>query len=259
MALLADKSGDAYSNIVNGTASSITFTVPRDVVLAVESVAATVDNGAATSAAALTATIKDSSGEVIAKVPLTSKIPAGNDGTATWALRLADSGSGQARHAGYYWSNNTAAAGVVGPAGNTYYSAVWDFMQNQWGDTLLDITNPALPKVLYAGLYTFSFEVRLITGHSVMGDYAGKTVDVFTVFNTVPAPLFGNMDIRFPMQIVRDWIYPTSSSCFACLMQAGDSFSGGFNTDQATLGANYRGFGDASIVMSYLDVLDVTP
>lgn len=261
MANLADNSGDAYSNLVQGTGTnSVTFRMPGNVPLAVESVVATVDN-AAGGATKAKLTVKDSAGVVIATSTQADRIPAGDTGTATFALRLADRGGAAAvegRHAGYYWSNDVAAAAVVGPGGGTSYRAAWDFMDHQWGDELLDITDLAHPVVLAAGLYTFSFEVRLITGLSVVGDYAGKVVTAFHTFNTVPAPLFGNMLVTFPMTITQDWVYPQSSSAFSCFMEAGDTFEGGFRTTQATLGALYRGFGDASIVISWLDADDLT-
>lgn len=262
MANLADNSGDAYSNLVHGTGTnSVTFEMPGNVPLAVESVVATIDNAAGTDTLAKV-TVRDSAGVVIATSSQADVIPAGDTGTATFALRLGGSSGnrrGRARHAGYYWFNDAAAASSLGPGGGTTWGAVWDDLDHQWGDALLDITDPQHPAVTRAGLYTFSFQARLLTGHSVVGDYAAETVSVWQTFNTVPAPLFGNMTVTFPMQIVQDWEFPTSSSCFACLMAAGDTFEGGFFTTQATLGALYRGFGDASIVMSWLDVTDLTP
>lgn len=95
MANLADKSGDAYSNLVPGNnTNSATFTMPGSVRLDVETVVATVDNtaGAATDA---TLIVADASGEVIATKRLDDVIPAGDTGgTATFSLRNADSGGG---------------------------------------------------------------------------------------------------------------------------------------------------------------------
>lgn len=96
MANLVDKSGDAYSNLVagNGT-NSLTFTMPGSVALNVESVVATIDN-AAGGATTGELSIADASGVVIANKRQGDTIPSGDTGTATWALRLADDGTGAA-------------------------------------------------------------------------------------------------------------------------------------------------------------------
>ena len=90
MANLVGEAGDAASNIVQGTGTaSVTFTMPNNVALSVESVVATVDNtaGGATTGELV---IKDQSGQVIATKRQGTTIPAGYTGTATWALRLDD-------------------------------------------------------------------------------------------------------------------------------------------------------------------------
>lgn len=98
MANLADKSGDAYSNLVNGRGTnSLTFTMPGAISLDVESVVATVDNTAGGDATA-TLTIRDPSGQVIATKRQGEVIPAGDSGTATFALRLDDSETGGIRY-----------------------------------------------------------------------------------------------------------------------------------------------------------------
>ncbi len=90
MALLADKSADVNSNLVSGNnTQSLTFTMPGGVAMKVLSVVATINNGAAT-AVTPELTIRDQSGVVIAARKQSSTIPAGDTGTATWALRLDD-------------------------------------------------------------------------------------------------------------------------------------------------------------------------
>lgn len=94
MAKLLDGSGDAGSNLVRGTGTNTaTFPLPGNVPLSVTSVYATVDNalGGATTA---TLTIRDSSGEVIARKRQSATIDAGASGSATWALRLDDDDGG---------------------------------------------------------------------------------------------------------------------------------------------------------------------
>ncbi len=94
MALLADKSADVNSNLVSGNnTQSLTFTMPGGVAMKVLSVVATVTNGAG-SAVTPELTIKDQSGVVIAARKQSSSIPAGDTGTATWALRLDDDSAG---------------------------------------------------------------------------------------------------------------------------------------------------------------------
>lgn len=91
MTLLADRSVDAGSNVVRGAAAQTkTFTMPGNVVLGVESVAATIANGS-TAAVTPTLIIREADGTVIAEVPADASIPAGDSGVATWALRLGGS------------------------------------------------------------------------------------------------------------------------------------------------------------------------
>ena len=119
MTLLADRSADAGSNVVNGDGSnSLTFTMPANVVLDVQSVVATVDNTAGGDSRA-TIVIRDASGQVIAAKRQGDPIPAGDTGTATWALRLTDEAA-------------AAAAGVteIDSSGGT-----------------IDVTNPTGPIV----------------------------------------------------------------------------------------------------------------
>jgi hypothetical protein len=90
VALLADQSADVNSNLVSGTGSeSAVYTVPGGVPVKVESVVATVTNGAGV-AVTPEVTIRDQSGVVIARKAQRVTIPAGDSGTATFALRLDD-------------------------------------------------------------------------------------------------------------------------------------------------------------------------
>lgn len=94
MANLADLTGDVGSNLVQGTGTrSATFTMPGNVAINVESVVATITNGAAT-AITPQLTIKDAAGVVIATKRQGETIPAADSGTATFALRLGDNGGG---------------------------------------------------------------------------------------------------------------------------------------------------------------------
>jgi hypothetical protein len=89
MANLVDKSGDATSNLVRGgTTTSLSFSMPGNVPLDVESVVATIDNSAG-AATTPTLVVRDSSGEVIATKRMDDTIPAGDTGTATFSLRNA--------------------------------------------------------------------------------------------------------------------------------------------------------------------------
>lgn len=76
----------------NGT-GTLTYTIPA-AGLDVESVYVPIDNTGATSAVTAELTITDQSGAVIAKRQQTTTIPAGQSGSATWALRLADDSAG---------------------------------------------------------------------------------------------------------------------------------------------------------------------
>ena len=97
MALLADSSADASSNLVQGVGSNtVTFTMPKNVAIKVESVVATVDNSAG-GATTGKITVKDNSGQVIGTNTQGDTIPAADSGTATFALGLASTG-GQIRY-----------------------------------------------------------------------------------------------------------------------------------------------------------------
>lgn len=94
MADLADKSGSAGSNLVQGTGTATaTFPMPGSVQVDVESVVATIDNtaGGATTA---TLVVRDSSGEVVATKRMGDTFPAGDTGTVTFSLRNSDSDAG---------------------------------------------------------------------------------------------------------------------------------------------------------------------
>jgi hypothetical protein len=94
VALLADQSADANSNLVQGTGTnSLTFTMPGTVALNVQSVVATINNAAGADTTA-ELTVRDQSGVVIATKRQGEVIPAADTGTATFALRLSDDGGG---------------------------------------------------------------------------------------------------------------------------------------------------------------------
>lgn len=126
MANLADKSGDAYSNIVQGTGTATaTFVMPGTVPLAVSSVVATVDNTAGGDTRA-TLVIRDQAGEVIATKRQGAVIPAGDTGTATWALRLDDELALPVRQAVVFDFVSTAVAPHDGQAIATVFGYTRD-------------------------------------------------------------------------------------------------------------------------------------
>jgi hypothetical protein len=90
VANLVDDSGAVNSNLVSGNGTnSARFTMPGNVALNVESVVATVNNAAGGDTRA-TLVVRDQSGVVIATKRQGEVIPAGDTGTATFALRLSD-------------------------------------------------------------------------------------------------------------------------------------------------------------------------
>lgn len=95
MAEVPDIGGDAGSNLVQGAGSATSvYTFPGNIGQQAESVVATIDNTGGGDQT-VTLTVRDSSGEVIATRVQPDAIPAGDTGTATWALRLDDnSGAG---------------------------------------------------------------------------------------------------------------------------------------------------------------------
>jgi hypothetical protein len=209
MALLADRSGDVYSNIVNNNDASVTFTVPGDVILAVESVAATVDNAAGGNAATLTLTITDSAGEVIAKIPQASTIPVGDTGTATWALRLSGDRT-TATSAGPIetFSLNAVSIGVGVTTFLTFAHAS--------GSALTDLTTPTTPKLLAAGQYAFCGVV-----HAFPSPPAATT----GFFHFIANMGAGGVDDPFAFkQAIEDVIWPGTTNdayrAFACVWRA---------------------------------------
>lgn len=110
MALTADQLFDAGSNLVSGNGTrSATFTMPHNAAIKVESVVAAITNGSG-SAVTPELTIQDQSGVVIAKIRQSQTIPAGDTGSATWALRVAESGLTSNDLTGYlHWGSNVDA------------------------------------------------------------------------------------------------------------------------------------------------------
>lgn len=97
MTVSEDLGGNPGSNLVNGTGTNtVTFRLPSNMATKVQSVVATVDNAAGGDATAKV-TVLDGSGVVIATNTQADPIPAGDTGTATFALRLNDNGAGGIR------------------------------------------------------------------------------------------------------------------------------------------------------------------
>lgn len=158
MTALADLGVDAGSNIVRGNGtSSLTFDIPNTPSVVVQSVVATVNNtaGGATTA---TLTVRDQSGQVIARKRQSETIDAGASGTATFALRLDDDGTGTGvvlQSASYSGSRVNIASGALG-------LIPWDSFDA--GADLLNISTPTAPTVRTAGLYIVTSEVSCDTG-----------------------------------------------------------------------------------------------
>lgn len=128
MANVPDIGGDASSNIENGGTDTVTYTLPGSPGQKVTSVVATIANGAA-SGVTPKVTVRDPSGVIIATNTQAESIPAGDTGTATFALRLDDGGGGlrfKRLQAGD-WFNLVTDAGSVPP--NTTVGGIssnWD-------------------------------------------------------------------------------------------------------------------------------------
>jgi hypothetical protein len=125
-------------------------TMPSNVALKVESVVATVSNGSG-SAVTPELTIKDAAGTVIATKRQASSIPAGDTGTATFALRLADDGGASA--AGFVPNGTNSTDNYTGFCNPGLLSNSFDWQFNS-GPGLLDLTDPYNPVVKTPGVYS---------------------------------------------------------------------------------------------------------
>lgn len=147
----------AGSNVVTGAGtSSRTFTLPASPLYRVESVVAHVDNTAGGDTTA-TLTYADTNGEVIAKKPQGSTVPAGGTGTATFALRLSDDASraASAYPVGFY--TVAPPGGNPVPAGTQGAVIELTFAGAGAGVDLLDTStlgSPAQWCVKTSGVYT---------------------------------------------------------------------------------------------------------
>jgi hypothetical protein len=156
VALLANRSADVSSNLVQGAGTqSAVFTMPSNVALKVESVVATVSNGSASDVTP-ELTIKDSSGVVIATRRQTAPIPAGDTGTATFALRLADDGGASAAGFVPTLANSLGLYSGQFAADATTQPFPWGWAD---GAVLLDVSTPTDPLVLVSGIYAINTQI----------------------------------------------------------------------------------------------------
>jgi hypothetical protein len=173
MASTAEAGMSAGSNLVSGAGAAVaTFTLPASPLYRVESVVAHVDNTAGGDTTA-TLTYADTNGEVIAKRPQGEVIPAGDTGTATFALRL--TGAKRRRFGGGGLGEYGSIGQVV--QSGVAYTAPWTF----FGGTPLLNVSPGFeyaPRVLYPGVYTVVAAVRAETAD------AGKQAFITMDFNS---------------------------------------------------------------------------
>jgi hypothetical protein len=148
--------------------NTLTFKIPG-AGMDVETVYVEVDGSGAGGAFLGTLSIADQSGVVIAAKPQDDTMDAATGDSATWALRLNDksvgSSAGITVQQGLY---NAALASCAGVGGTL--DASWTYIT---GDAVLDLTNPAAPTAVAAGLYLFSIGVQ-----AQAGGIAGRPFDV---------------------------------------------------------------------------------
>lgn len=202
----------AGSNVVKGQGTNtLTFTLPGTPQYAIESVIATVDNGAGADTGAVL-TMKDTDGTVIAKKRQGQEIDAGATTTATWALRLTDetTPSGGFTPLTEGFTNNNATGDSVAAGGSA--SLTW---KKNGGDTLLDLTNPLIPTVIDAGTYAISTSViidpstvGLLSGRTIFGQLATTGFSSFLPFsveNTVTWSTTGPAAAAIGLAWIRTW------------------------------------------------------
>jgi hypothetical protein len=178
MAATSNAVDTAGSNIVTGAgSSSVQFKLPGSPQYIIQSVVATVDNTAGGDTTA-TLTYADTNGEVIAKRPQGAVIPAGDTGTATFALRLTDdSAQGAAAFpVGFY--DLVPSGGNPVPAGTQVTFAALTFGAPNAGVDLLDTSvngSPSAWCVKKSSKYVFMARVS-VDPHPSVPFPAGQTM-----------------------------------------------------------------------------------
>lgn len=196
MAKLLDGSGDAGSNLVRGAGTATaTFPLPGNVPLSVESVYATVDNSAGGATTALL-TIKDASGEVIARKRQGATIDAGASGSATWAFRLDDDSTSTSTKPPLFFAtltmqgplaNELGSSNVTHPADNDptmtpqmYLGLVWTAKLN--GQLELTLFNGSAAAITAIALSCFIQRLDVASREAIGGGSvvipAGTTADI---------------------------------------------------------------------------------
>lgn len=153
------REGAPFTQVEQGIAeSTLTYQLPLAGRFDIDSAVATIDNTGGGDIQPMLY-LTNASGEVIAKKRQSSTIPAGDTGTATWALRLADDGGGAASPIGPGKTGFYLNAGhSVAPGGDTL---AWTF---NGGDALLDLSAPTLPTFLTDGVYGLTGTCELSAG-----------------------------------------------------------------------------------------------
>src|SRR6266536_4541159 len=159
-------------------AQTASYQLPPGLFQYIESVLVQVDNTAGGDARP-TLQVQTVNGVVMAAKRQGESIPAGDTGTATWALRLTDEGGGGGGgftvEQGFYDVGST----VVTPNNTTALAIAYNS-----GVALLDLTNPLQPAYLFDGFHVVSASVS--TNGSVAK--ANKTAVLYLDACTVAFP-----------------------------------------------------------------------
>lgn len=153
------ESGSPRTIVVPGEGTnSLSFVIPPNVVLDVESVLAGIDASGAAGDVTATLTVSEQAGVVIATKRQGEKVTAGTQGSATWALRLSDDAAGGGSVAVLEEIIGDGVGVLLAP--NVSAALPW---KHSFGAALLNLTTPTQPRIVTAGVYAFYVEARAIS------------------------------------------------------------------------------------------------
>lgn len=137
---------------VAGNSPVESFVLPPNLAPFVDAVFVEIDNTAGADATPILS-YAGPGNRTVAQKGQTAVVPAGDTGSATWALRLADDGGGAAAQTGFEVLSNSPGETVNAASSKVL---AWTHISD---DVLLDLTVPTSPTVIADGVYTFTVDM----------------------------------------------------------------------------------------------------